>query len=601
MAKKIIPIKYTSRDFETIKQDLIEHAKRYYPETYKDFNQASFGSLMLDTVAYVGDIMSFYLDYQANESFLDTASEFENIIKLGRQMGYKFSNTNSSVGIATFYISVPANAEGLGPNYDYAPILKKGSSLSTTTGVRFILNEDVRFDNPLNDKRPSIIDPDTGRPIYYAIRARGSVISGVVASQEITVGAYEKYRKVELAEQDIIEIISVFDSEGNEYYEVDYLSQNIIYKSVTNRNIDTSKLAKEIIKPVLVPRRFTVNKNLRSTTLQFGASSDVVVNDNNSMFAEPTDVALNLFGKNYISSDSFDPNRLLNSDKMGISPSNTTLTVAYRYNNTANPVNFSINSLNRVLNANLEFDNEQILDSSIVLAVRNSLEVINEAPIVGNTQVINSDELKRRIESSFSSQGRAVTAQDYKSLVYSMPPQYGSVKRVAVYRDDSSLKRNINLYVLCENEESYLTPANQIVKNNIKTWLSSNKMINDTIDILDGKVVNYSINFTALGINGISKYDILSEAINQLKKDLALLPDFGETFIISNIYNSLKKVSGVLDVTSVMVEPKIGGIYSETQFNFKANTSSDGRFIKVPLNVVMELKYPDSDIKGTIL
>ena len=100
MSKKIRPIKYTSRDFDSIKQELVEYAKRYYPDTFRDFNDASFGSLMLDTVAYVGDIMSFYLDYNINETFLDSATEYENIVRLSRQMGYKFKSSPSSFGLA---------------------------------------------------------------------------------------------------------------------------------------------------------------------------------------------------------------------------------------------------------------------------------------------------------------------------------------------------------------------------------------------------------------------------------------------------------------------------------------------------------------------
>jgi len=601
MAKKIVPINYTSRDFQSIKDDLIQHAKRYYSDVYKDFNQASFGSLMLDTTAYIGDILSFYLDYQANESFLDTAAEFENIIKLGRQVGYKFANTNSSTGIVTFFISIPASTSGLGPNMDYAPVLKKGSSFSTKSGTRFILNEDVRFDDPRNEIRVSLADSDTGFPLYYAIKAQGTVVSGIISSERITVGDYKRYQKFTLSQLDIIEIISIYDLEGNQYYEVDNLSQNIIYRSVTNRDLNDAALAREVLKPIMVPRRFVVDRNLRTTSIQFGASSDVVLNDNDSMIAEPTNVVLNMFGKDYVSSDYFDPTKLLNSDKMGVAPSNTELIVTYRYNNTNQTVNFATNTLVKVVAPIFEFVTEVGLSNTALSLVKGTLEIVNEVPLLGDTTVIDSEELKKRIESSFSTQGRAVTEQDYKSLIYSMPNKYGSVKRAAIIRDNNSLKRNLNLYVLCDGPDGLLTIGNQTVKNNIKNWLLRNKMINDSIDILDGKVVNYGITFTAIGSNDKSKYDILTDAVNQLKADFSMLPDFGEVLNITDVYNSLKKVNGIIDVVSVSIDEKIGGVYSDSQFSFKANTSSDGRYINVPANVVMELKYPNSDIKGTIL
>lgn len=601
MAKKIIPIKYTSRDYDSIRNDLIQHAKRYYSETYKDFSEASFGSLMVDTVAYIGDILSFYLDYQANETFIDTASEFENILKLGRQMGYKFSNSNSSTGIASFYISVPSNTSGLGPNLDYAPILKKGSTFSTNSGVNFILNEDVRFDSPKNEIRVLTVDQNTGSPLYYAIKAKGQVISGVIGREQISVGAYERFKKIPLEQLDIIEILSVFDAEGNEYYEVDYLSQNIIYKSIVNKDPTESNLAKEILKPYLVPRRFVADRTLRNTVLQFGASSDNIVQDDMSSLAEPSNVVLDMFGKNYISSDSFDPTKLLNSDKFGVAPSNTVLTINYRYSDINTQVNFSTNALTTVRNAQLSFSDEESLDAAIKNRVINSLEINNETPLLGDNAVIDSDELKRRIENSFASQNRAVTEKDYKALAYLMPQKFGSIKRISVKKDFNSLKRNLNLYVLCENEEGYLTAPNLTVKNNLKTWLDKNRMINDSIDILDGKIVNYAISFTAVGSNNRSKYDILTDAINQLKTDMARLPDFGEYLMITDIYDSLKKVDGLIDVVSVNIEERVGGIYSDAQFSFKGNTSADGRYISVPDNVVMELKYPNTNIKGSIL
>lgn len=600
MAKKIVPIKYTSRDFDSIKRDLVEHAKRYYPNSYKDFNEGSFGSLMLDTVSYVGDILSFYLDYQANESFLETASEFNNVLKIAKQVGFKYTNGSTSTGIATFYISVPSNASGLAPNLEYAPILKRGSTFSTKNGVKFILNEDVRFDNTSNEIRPLTIGGD-GKPLTYGIKAYGTVISGIIRSERVTVGDYKKFLKIKLQEANVTEIISVFDEEGNQYYEVDFLSQNIIYKSVTNKDPTTATLAKEILKPFIVPRRFTFESEIGASYLQFGASSDVVLDDSLSMITDPAAAVLQLHGKQYISSDSFDPTRLTNSDKLGISPSNTVLTVTYRYAQPNAGVNFPIDALNEVINPEFAFNDEQNLLNSTKASVISSLEVTNETTIIGEANTFDSKELKVRIQNAFSAQSRAVTVSDYKSLCYTMPKKLGSIKRINCIRDDDSLKRNLNIYVLCEDSNGYLTEANQIVKSNLKTWLSRNKMLNDSIDILDGKVVNYGIEFVAVGSNNRPKYDILTDAVGQLKKDFSALPDFGETFFMTNVLSSLKKVDGLLDVVSVKIVPKNGGVYSDSIFSIDDNTSADKRYINIPLNVVMELKYPNSDIKGTII
>ena len=169
-------IKYTSREFDTIKQDLVQYARRYYPEVYRDFNEASFGSLMLDTVSYVGDILSFYLDYQVNETFLDTAAEFSNVVRLSKQLGYKYRGVPSSTGVCSFYSIIPANDVGLGPNTDYLPILKKGSTMSSGDGSSFILDEDVFFNDPNNLIVAARVSDSTGLPGSYAVKAHGKIV-----------------------------------------------------------------------------------------------------------------------------------------------------------------------------------------------------------------------------------------------------------------------------------------------------------------------------------------------------------------------------------------------------------------------------------------
>ena len=256
MAKtqKTSPVKYTSRDYSSIRQDLLQFAKRYYPESFQDFNESSFGSLMIDTVAYVGDILSFYLDYQTNESLLNTAIEYNNVVRLSRQLGYKYRGKPTSSGIVTIYCVVPANSIGLGPNSSYLPILKKNTQVKSKNGVSFLLQDDVRFDNPNNDIVAARINQSTGTPSSYAVKAYGKIISGILTEETPTIGDFERFKKVVLGSNNISEILSVVDLEGNEYFEVDYLSQNVIFKDVTNRGADRDT-APSIMKPFIVPRR----------------------------------------------------------------------------------------------------------------------------------------------------------------------------------------------------------------------------------------------------------------------------------------------------------------------------------------------------------
>ena len=227
-------IKYTSRDFTSIKQDLIDHARRYYPDSFRDFSEAGFGALMLDTVAYVGDILSFYLDYQVNESFLDTANEYSNIIKLSRQAGYKFRGRPSAVGSVNIYARVPANSTGLGPDTTYMPIVKRGTQVLSAAGESYILTEDVDFNHPNNEMVVGQVNTTTGLPTHYVVKAKGRIISGFFTQEFIDVGSFKSFQKIRLPFNNIAEILSVTDSEGHEYYEVEHMSQDTIYKEVRN-------------------------------------------------------------------------------------------------------------------------------------------------------------------------------------------------------------------------------------------------------------------------------------------------------------------------------------------------------------------------------
>jgi hypothetical protein len=597
--KKLVPIKYTARDFNTIKSELVEYAKKYYPDTYKDFNEASFGSLMLESVAYIGDILSFYTDYSSNESHLKTAIEYNNILKHGYKLGYKHNPFPSSYGTVAIYCLVPANISGYGPNLSYAPILKKGTTFSAGSNT-FTLIDQVNMNNPKFTVRVAKTNATTGDPTYYAIKGFGTVISGIYKIQNVSLGSFKRFRKIQINETNVSDIVSIVDSEGNEYYEADYLSQNISYKEIPNTSEDSSS-APSILVPFAIPRRFVVERERDSTFLTFGASDNIEI-ENDQMLEDPTKFVLEMYGRKYVSDTSFDPKKLINSDKFGIGPSNTTLTITYRVNTVEN-VNAAINTINSVSSLVTEFPNEQELNALDVEDVRNSIVVENEDPVVGFIQIPNSEELKIRILNNFASQNRAVTEKDYEALSYSMPGKFGSIKRVKLVKDQDSFKRNLNLYVISEDENGHLTNSSINIKKNLKTWLDKNKVLSDTIDMLDAKIVNLSIDFVAIGVPGKSKVDVLDDALAALRTYFERIPEIAEPFMINDILSVLKKVDSVLDVKSVVVKTKTGSSYARTNLMINTNTNTNlyDSMIKMPLNVIWEIKYPDNDIRGTII
>lgn len=592
--KKLLPIDYTHREFETIQQDLLEIAERFYPDSFQDFSEASFGALMLDAVSYVGDQLSFYLDYNVNESFLDTSFQYTNVVRHGAILGYKFGGRPSTYGSVALYILVPATSTGIGPDSDYLPILKRGTSFSSDSGQSFVLTENIDFASPKNTFVAARVDATTGAPTFYAVKAYGNVVSGHFGQERVSVGAFERFKTVTLDAQNVSEIISVFDTEGNEYFEVDYLVQDMIFKDVANSNFKNDNVP-SILKPTLVSRKFITQFQREKVTLQFGSGkmgpSDIIAN--------PQNVAVDVFGKTYVTTTTFDPTRLSDNESFGIVPTNTTLIVTYRTTNGINS-NTSVGSLNSVISSNFQFKDRQNLQGTKTADVRNSLEVSNEEPIVGDVTNPTTKEIKQRVYDTFPTQNRAVTQTDYENIAYRMHPKFGAIKRVSVQKDSDSQKRNLNMYVVSEDTAGKLTLCNSTIKNNLKTWINQYRMINDTVDILDPYILNFGIEFVAKPQKMSDKYIVLDKCIEALKKHFAQPLFIGEALYISDIYEVLKKVTGVLDVTKVKVYNKSGGGYSTAGININENLSGDGSYMVVPKNAIMELKYPDVDIIGKI-
>ena len=597
MVKKITPVKYTSRDFETIKSSIVEHAKRYYPDTFQDFSEASFGSLMVDAVSYIGDMVSFYLDYQVNEMFLDSAIEVGNIVENAKQLGYKFRNGYGATGLATFYILVPKATNSLGPDSDYLPLLKRGTKLTATGGAAYTLTEQVDFSRSENRVVVGTVNNTTGEPTKYAVRAYGEVVSGDIEEETFTLGDFIPLRKVDLSNKFITEVLEVFDSEGHRYFEVDYLSQDVIHTAILNR-IDTSANApKYLLKPRSVPRRFTVESNGSDVHLQFGYGSDSMLRNEN--FKSAADVVLKQSGKNYEGSRNFDPSNIVETDKLGVGPSNTTLTVVYR-TNSVNNVNAPANTLTTVGSGLFQFPTTN-LNATTRQEVEDSLQVNNDAAILGDISTPTVDDIKIRAKNQYASQNRAVTKADYEALIYRMPPKFGGIARCAAIQDRDSIKRNLNLYVISQGANGYYTTTNQTIKDNLKTWLICYKMINDTIDILDGRVMNFGIDFIIKSSPDANRFQVLDDCIIELKNYLAANPfDIGEPIYVGDIYKRLTRLDGVVDTTSVKINLKSGGKYASTVYNMQNSYSPDGTVLYLPEDAVFELKYPNEDIKGTV-
>ena len=368
----------------------------------------------------------------------------------------------------------------------------------------------------------------------------------------------------------------------------------MIYKELSNRNFKNDNVP-SILKPVMVSRKFVVDRTLNNAILQFGSgkagATDVV--------ASPQSVAVDIFGKDYTTDTSFDPTKISKNENFGIVPANTDLTIVYRATNPMNS-NTAVGSLNGVSSLILNFSDMEKLSATKTSAIKNSIEVFNETPITGDTTNPSAAEIKQRIYDTFPTQNRAVTQADYESIAYRMPGKFGSVLRVSAQKDPSSAKRNLNLYVVSENSKNQLELTNQTIKNNLKTWLNQYRMMNDTIDILDPYIINIGISFNIKATAGVEKYAAMESAVDAVRKNFNTKFFIGEPLNISEIYKALKEIPAVLDVIDVKVFNKNDSNYSGNILNIAKNMSPDGGSIITPKNAILEIKFPEVDIKGRI-
>ena len=582
--------------FDDIKEKLVNRAKIYYPESYKDFNKTSFGSMMLDMIALVGEQLNFYTQFVANENFIETARTVQGYTSAANREGIQINNKYTSVGIVTVYFRVPANSTLTGPDINYQFTLLRGAQFSNNAGSVFTATEDIIVDLNPDKIIGTEFTGDATRNTYYIFSAEVPVVSGEQREVSADIGTYRRFLKVEIKDETVSDVLKVMDSSGNEYYQVKSLGQEVVYREVLDRKSNDPDVPAKMT-PEPVPRRFEVRHEGNRTFLHFGFGSEA--NLKIRSVANPSDLVLQRDGKNYYSDISFDPSKLLSNNNFGVSPQNTTLTITYRSNTSENS-NAAANTITNVVFSNLLFNSEEILSEEKLDFIRSSMTCTNEQSINGSLKYNSTQEISETIRSAKGAQGRAVTLQDYVSLCYTMPSRFGSVYRASAIKDMDDLKRNINLYIIAQDEDGFLSSPNLALKNNLKKWLNEGRMISDSIDIYSADILNLGIYFDAVLTNKSNKMTALSEIRQFLFSELKLsTPQIGQYFSIGEVEKILNSMNIISRVNSVKITNKEGDKYSKLRYDIPSNISHDGSLIFIPDNIIWEVKY-ENDVVGKI-
>jgi len=605
-------LKYLNKDFSGFRENLIEYAKTYFPKTHSDFNESSPGMMFIEMASYLGDVLSYYIDDSLKESMMLYAEDRDNVINLAQYLGYKSKVTTPALVKVAVYQLVPSIGSGInnGPDSRYYLRVKEGMSLeSTTTGTLFRSTELLDFSVP-NEREITIHETGTnGEPTLYLIKKYVNAISATLKTSEHIFGSPEQYSKINLSDTDIVQIYDVRDENGNKWYEVPYLAQEMIfidYPVTEETDLDLlpyKDTVPNVLKLLKTSRRFVTQVNAdNTTTLVFGGgnsdSSDETIIPNFKNVGLGLQSSIDKLGA------SFDPANFLKTRSYGQAPSHTTLTISYLTGGGISS-NVSKGEVTRI--RQIEFDEDSISLTASQLAIykemKNSVAVENEEPATGGRGTETVEEIRQNALANFASQNRAVTNKDYQIRVLSMPPKYGGVAKVfcAPYGKEDSRSFAINLYVLGYDSNNDLTTLNRAIKENVKTYLSEFRMLTDGVNIIDGFVINFGVDFEIRVYGGYNNREVLVKCIDQLTEYFNIDNwSFNMPINISEIELLISGVEGVASVPKFEIVNKSLGKYSRHSYNITEATR--GKMVYPSLDPsIFECKFPNTDIKGRVV
>lgn len=596
---------YLAKDFAGFRSDLLTYARNYFGEQIQDFNEASLGGMFLELAAYVGDSMSFYLDHQFNELDPGTAVESVNIQAHARNAGVKAIGAAPAVANVTFYIEVPASLSDSGeylPLNSALPVIGAGTILSSNSGIRFRLDSELDFGE--TDKYGTLYATyvvgelaDDGNPATFILNRTIECVSGETRVEYFTIpDNFIPFRKITLANPDVTQVIEVTDSDSDQYYEVESLTQDVVYKRIKNYGYDDD-LVSESIQVTPAPKRFTARMDISSrlTTIEFGSGDATSLDDD--ILPDPSELALPLYGKRTLSRFSIDPSSLLQTKTLGTAPRNTTLTVTYRYGGGLNH-NVASNSIRTIQNLVIDFPRNPTL--AISNAVITSLDVRNNEEARGGASAMSLEDLRAQIFAARNQQSRIVTQEDLISRIYTLPSNFGRVYRASVAKStDNPLASR--LYLVAKNAAGELTHTSDTLKKNLSTYLNEFRLVSDAVDILDATVINYKVNFSIICTPNSNKNVVVSNVIVALRDRLdRKYYQIDQPVIEAELINTIINVSGVLSLVDLTLTNLTGNILDRTYSDFVVDMQKskiNGLYLG-PQGSIFELKYPDFDIIG---
>jgi hypothetical protein len=617
MSRKI-NFNYLNRDFHSLREDLINYTKIFYPNQYNDFSESSVGMMLLELNAYVGDMLSFHVDKTFNEMWIDSAKDRSSLFKIGKNLGYKPSGKKPSITLLDITIEIPPGGSANDFNEDYLIKLEPGFIARSTNGTVFEVLDEIDFEKHTSDITGVVnrfINPvynDDNEIVAYRITKRVAAIAGEtkVATLEITSENAIPFMKWNLDVDDdgITEVLNVIAKENRVpptslsewsesgpytvWHKVESLPQERVFVE-TSHSEGSEGYWRYVEKRFI--SEYDENGNM---TLTFGGG----IEDQSSY-------------EDFLSNtDSLTVMALLNNDSLGEIPSpGMYLHCRYRSGG-GESTNAPQGSITNVVSNSISYI-PPAANLALVSQIVSNMTCINPIPAIGGRDHPTVHEIRHHAAHHYSAQDRCVTVNDYTSRISKLPPQYGTIFRSYAQADPESM--NTRIHILTRDENGKLKNlGNSSIKANLASYLSKYKMLNDFVVIDDGRIINLAINFKIQVEFSYNKKEVLTNCIKVLKDYFDIKKwQMSDTIYISQVMELLRQQSGVVNVIDISFKNKVGGDYSKDILSSEkqnidiAQATKSGEIdilpinnkIKAPLTGMFEIKYPEKDIRGSAI
>jgi hypothetical protein len=613
MAKTNRDIKYINRDFESFRSRLIEFSQTYFPSTYNDFSPTSPGMMFMEQSSYVGDVLSFYLDNQFQETFIQYAQQTNNVFELAYMFGYRPKTTGVAQTSVDFYQQLPSINDGTGnyiPDYSYSITVNENTTITSQNGASFIIQDKIDFSvsSSLDPTEISVYQISGNIPQYFLLKKSRNAISSNINTTNFSFGLPQQFATINIQANNIIKILDVTDSDGNIWYEVDHLAQEMVFDSIKNTNInDPNKIDDTpfLLKLKKVARRFATRfTSLSNLQIQFGAGSPSDTTE--EITPNPNNVGIGLPFKKDKLTTAFSPLNFLYTGTYGISPANTTLTIRYLTGGGVDS-NITANSLTNLNTGNTKFNNSN-LNSTTANYIFASISATNPTAATGGRGGDTLEEIRQNTLALVPSQKRSVTADDYLIRALSMPSEYGAVSKAYIEQpkltdNQVSTIETLNLYVLSLNSSGQLDYAGPTLKSNLRTYLSQYRMIGDNIEIRDAYIINIGVNFEIIVLPEYNNSEVLLSCISSIQSYFLIDKwQLNQPIMIRDLYILLDKIKGVQTVKTVSIINKAGTSTGYSQYAYDIEGATQNQVIYPSLDPsIFELRFPNQDIKGKVV